>query len=132
MPWLSCLLVIAVVVLLDWEVYLCVLMATPVMLPIAGIGGLAFRNVAANRSKSATTQTMMLGVLLLMPYLIAPVETQMPETHSLRVVQTRSSSTHPWTRWSNVVTVPLIQPEDKGSASFTCLTAQAAGSHIVP
>lgn len=119
MPWLSCLLVIAVVVLLDWEVYLCVLMATPIMLPIAGIGGLVFRNVAANRSKSATTPTMMLGLLLLTPYLIAPVETRLPETHSLRVVQNEiivNASVD--TVWSNIISVPLIQPEEQGFSLF--------------
>lgn len=107
-PWLPCLLLGGVVVLLQWEVFICVIMALPIFLTMSSVGGLLMVLLFRHNQKSAV-QNSMLGLILILPYLITPIEKQLPLPDSIRTVETRIEiQANPATVWKNVVTVPLI------------------------
>ena len=66
-PWLSYFLGALVVFLFSWEAALCVMIASPIAIPLAGLGGLLFHK----RSPDNTHNTAIL-FLALTPYLLSP------------------------------------------------------------
>jgi hypothetical protein len=107
-PWLPCLVLGGVVILLQWEVFICVIMALPIFLTMSSIGGLLMVLIFRNNQKSAV-QNSMLTLVLALPYLITPIEKQLPPPDSIRTVETQIEiQADPATVWKNVATVPLI------------------------
>lgn len=107
-PWLPCLVLGGVVVLLQWEVLICVIMALPIFLVMSSIGGLLMVLIFRQNQKAAV-QNSMLGLILVLPYLITPLENQLPPPDSIRTVETQIEiQAGPATVWENVAAVPLI------------------------
>jgi hypothetical protein len=117
-PWAPCLVLGGVVTLLQWEVFICVIMALPIFMTMASVGGLIVTLLARNRQKSATQNTM-LGLIIILPYLIAPLEQQLPPPTSIRPVETQIEiAADSATVWQNVATVPKISEAEHHFSLF--------------
>jgi hypothetical protein len=115
-PWIASLLLALVPLLFAWEVILCVVMALPLFLPLATLGaGIAFVACRAIGENAARQQPLLLVMLL--PYLVAPVEAWFEAPDSLHVVHnTIVIEASPDAVWRQIVTVPTIgREEQRGS-----------------
>ncbi|MFN8457010.1 MAG: hypothetical protein U0401_20485, partial [Anaerolineae bacterium] len=82
------------------------------------IGGLLMVLIFRNNQKSAV-QNSMLALVLVLPYLITPLENQLPPPDSIRTVETQIEiQADPATVWQNVATVPLITATEQHFSLF--------------
>ncbi len=117
-PWIPCLVLGFVVAILSWEVWICVVMALPIFLTMSSVGGLIMALIFRSGPKPATQNTM-LGLFLVLPYLITPLENQLPPPDSIRPVETQIEiQADPETVWQNVIAVPEIQPAEQHFSLF--------------
>lgn len=111
---LACLLWLVVVLLLAWEVALCIAMALPIVLPMTILGSvivgvLARRGVARQQFHSS-----ILGLLLLAPYVAGPLEQRFPHATTIQRVETTITiQADAETVWRNIIRVPPIQPNER-------------------
>lgn len=114
-PWLPMLLVVGVAVALGWEGMICVIMALPILLVMASAGGMSTWSEQVRRRSS-------LPVLLALPYLIAPIERQLPEPdHFGEIVTTVDIAAPPSVVWPLVASVDSIRPEEQRPALYLAL-----------
>jgi hypothetical protein len=112
-PWIAALLVALIPLLFAWEVIICVAMALPIFLPLATLGAalawVAFRSVG---QRSVGQQPALL--IMLLPYLVAPVESWFAAPDSLHVVQNSVVvEASPEAVWRQIVRVPAIGREEQ-------------------
>lgn len=118
MPWAPCVLLGSAVLLFGWEFIICVIMALPIFLTMASFGGLVMAAIFKNSQKTVTQNTM-LGLILALPYLITPIEKQLPPPDSIRTVETQIEiQAGPETVWRNVIAVPEIKESEQGFSLF--------------
>src|SRR5207244_4052115 len=119
LPWLACLLQIAVVVSFAWEGAICIVLATPIYLTMASIGGIAAGAVLKARDEAARPPVMFATIALLLPFLVAPLENRLGIPVDERVV-TNDVVIHAdaETVWRNVARVPAIDPEELRFSPF--------------
>lgn len=121
MPWVPCVLLGALVLLFGWEFIICVVMALPIFFTLASFGGLITVALLRNSQKSSI-QNSMLGLILVLPYLIVPLEKQLPPADSIRSVETQIKiQANPETVWRNVVAVPEIKADEQSFSLFHLL-----------
>jgi hypothetical protein len=103
----------AIPLLFAWEAVVCVVMALPIFLPLATLGaGLAYVGYRAV-GQHATRQQPLLLVMLL-PYLVAPVEAWFEAPDSLHVVTNSVVvEASPDAVWRQIVRVPEIGREEQ-------------------
>jgi len=114
-PWVPMLTVVLVTVLVGWEGMICVVMALPILLLLASAGGMMTYSEQL-RSRGA------LPLLLALPYLVAPVESRIPEPE--RVAETVTSidiSAPPSVVWPLIASVDSIRPEEQRPALYIAL-----------
>lgn len=114
-PWISCLLTIAVALLIGWEGSICVVLGTPLILIMASIGGLLGGSQAAHR-------VAVLPVLLVLPYVLAPLEAR--RALPRRIVESVAEieiDAPPSRVWPLIASVDSIRPEETRPALFTCM-----------
>lgn len=120
MPWVACGLVGAVLVIFAWELIICVVMALPIYLPISSAGGLLYYVLVRRRSED--TVHLGVAIFLLMPYLVAAVENQIPSPQSVRTVNSQIIINAPAEAvWEQITSVPQIQPAEHHPAAFHLL-----------
>lgn len=122
MPWFSCIIIVFLLALLRFEALVCIAMALPVFLPLSSLGGYSMRLKKPAEEGDSLTEKTFFGLILLAPYLLSPVETRLPLTASYRVVENSIVIHAPVdTVWQNIITVPLIRPEEQGFSIFHLL-----------
>ena len=114
-PWVPTLLVVAVSVLIGWEGSICIVMALPILLLGATIGGY-IGSIRALRRWSARS------IVVAMPFLVAPLEqrvearTQWIETVSEITIVAPVAAV-----WPLVVSVDSIRPDEQRPALYTSI-----------
>jgi hypothetical protein len=104
-PWLPAIVALLIAALFAWEGYICLLFATPIMLPMASIGG-----IAAGATQWWRFRAAQLSVVALFPLVLVIFETRMPDPASSRIVETtiRIHAPAPIV-WQNIIRVPAIR-----------------------
>jgi len=119
-PWISIGIVTIGAMALYLEAAVCIAMAVPLFLFFSSLGGYFFRDKTPDGSKSP--QNAMLGIILLAPYIVTPLETRIPEHDSYRYVETHIIiNSFVSSVWENVVSVPYISTEEQGLSMFHLL-----------
>lgn len=110
MALLACMIAVVITGLLAIEALICIVMATPILLGGAAIGGLIACALLRRRAQDRTT---IIG-LLLAPFLLAPLEARLPVSDSYGTVETRIViEADPATVWRTLIDVPQIQPAER-------------------
>jgi hypothetical protein len=114
--WLSSLLVLMVPLLFRLEALFCIVLAAPPVLLLATFGGavaiVGFRTVAAAGQGAQRRNALLLVVLL--PYVVAPIEAQIAAPDSLHVVHNSVViEASPEAVWRQIVRVPAIGREEQ-------------------
>jgi hypothetical protein len=126
MPWLPCVLLGSVAIVLAWEAAICVVMALPIFMIMSSVGGTVFTAIFSRLSRedqqSTPIQSSLLGLILLAPFIVAPIENQFPAPDAIRTVETQVViQAGPERVWDNLVAVPPIQPEEHRFTLFNLL-----------
>jgi hypothetical protein len=121
MPWAPCVLLGGAVLLFGWEFIICVVMALPIFFTLSSFGGLIMMAIFKS-SQNKAAQNTMLGLVVVLPYLITPLEKQLPPPDSIRTVETQIEiqADHD-TVWRNVVSVPEIRESEQSFSLFHLL-----------
>lgn len=118
MPWLSCFIVLALVALLALEAIICLVMALPLLLPLASVGGLLFK-LPADAPAPSPHESSYLLLIVLLPYLWTPLELQISPTDSIRTVHNQIViEAEVEAVWAEIASVPLIQPAEQSFSPF--------------
>lgn len=114
-PWLPTVLSVVVCVVVGWEGAICIAMGLPILLIFSSLGGVLGAIVPA-RGLAGTASAMLL------PFLLAPLEQQIPRPDALHEVHTSILiDATPAAVWAEIVQVPPIRPEEQKPALFTRL-----------
>lgn len=114
-PWIPTLLVVASSVVLGWEGVICVVMALPVLLFMASMGGISTSSRTVRSGKT-------LPVLLALPYLLAPIEHRIPDPQSLGETVTEIDiAAPPSVVWPLIASVDSIRASEQRPALYLAL-----------
>jgi hypothetical protein len=117
MPLLSAILTVAVIALMGLEEVVCIVLALPLFLPLASMGGLLVRWLRRRKDDSASYP--LVGLLLLAPYLLSPLEMQLPFDPAVRTVEnTIVIDAAPEVVWRNIEEVDEITPDEQRFSPF--------------
>jgi hypothetical protein len=115
-PWVSASLLLGVVLALAWEGAMCIVMAAPVVMVMATLGGVIVGLVVTLAGRRATRPLL---PCLVLPLALGPAEHYVPTPSETRTVMTAIDiDADPGTVWRNVVRVPLIQPGEQEPSFF--------------
>jgi len=116
-PWLASLLALFSALALAWEGLICFVLWTPGFLILASLGGLAAG--LAGLWLRRRGRTLVLASFLILPFVVAPLEHQLPLPDERRVVNTQIEiAADPAVVWRNIVQVPAIRPEEQTRSWF--------------
>ena len=122
MPWISVVLAMLVIAAFEMELIICLIMALPLFLALASLGGYLFHRKDAAARADTKVEISALGFLLLAPYVVTPLELQMPNPDSVYTVQNQIViEADAETVWRNIIEVPMIQPEEQRFSVFHML-----------
>ena len=109
LPWISVFVMLLTLWLFLIEGGICILMASPIALVCASIGGL----IAGAWSRLRKPSGLTLTCVAILPFLLAPVEARLTAPSSTRTVasEIRIHAT-PQTIWRNIERVPAIAPSE--------------------
>jgi hypothetical protein len=111
MPWLASGLAGVLAGVLAIEYAICIAMALPVMFFMSSAGGMLVWFIRTQFGRSGNT---MVGALLLLPYVLAPVESRFPVADSYHTVNTQIEINAPApVIWQNITRVAPIQPQER-------------------
>ena len=114
-PWLPMTLVVLAAYVLGWEGMICAVMALPLLLLIASAGGMM---TYADQVRSSRT----LPILLVLPYLLAPLEKRVAEPDWFgETVTSIDIAAPPSTVWPLIASVDSIRPEEQQPALYLAL-----------
>jgi hypothetical protein len=117
MPWLTSALTILTIALFKLEAVVCIVMALPLFLLLATLGGLIVRWIRQRRSSASASPFV--GLLLLAPYLLVPLEMQIPVSASIRQVDTSIIvDADVATIWSHIIEVDPISADEARFSPF--------------
>lgn len=109
-PWIAVLLSAVALWLLFIEGLICIVMALPIMLVCASLGGIMAGLLARHGRRLSTTT---LSSLALLPVLLAPAESLHPAPTQTRTVESRIVIHAPSAAvWQNIARVPAISPSE--------------------
>ena len=112
MPWLACGLAALIAGLFFVEALICLVMALPVLCLMGSLGGVLAN--AAARWRNRRNQTALLGIILLAPYLAAPIESHFTVRHTQAVVESQIEiKADAATVWQNLIRVAPITEEER-------------------
>lgn len=115
MPWIPMCLTVAVAAAMGWEGSICIVMGLPLLLILSSVGGWAG---GVDRLRSARVT----AVALCLPFILTPLEQQLPLPQAPRRVDTSILiAAPPAAVWREIVEVPPIRPEERRPALFTTL-----------
>lgn len=105
--WPACVLLGAATIALSWDAAICLVMALPLLLGSASVGGLCARALLAGARGRRVYAIAVLPLLL--PYLITPLERQIAPATSVRQVRNAVTIRAPRAAvWAQVIRVPEI------------------------
>ena len=114
-PWISCLVIVVITMFVGLEGAICVAMGLPLMMILSSIGGLVARSSGRYKQRAAP-------VLLILPYIVAPIENQRPNRPEIITTATQIVINAPVsTIWPLVVSVDSIKPSEMRRALFTTI-----------
>ena len=97
---------------LAWEGLICAVVWLPVFLLMAALGGL---NAWGLRRASGGRRPLVLASFAIAPFVVAPLEAQLPTPNRIRVVENRIEiAADAATVWTQIREVPPIAPEELG------------------
>jgi hypothetical protein len=109
LPWLSVFVVLLTLWLFLIEGGICILMASPIALVCASIGGL----IAGIWGRLRKPSNSALACVAFLPFLLAPVEARLTAPSSTRTVASEIRiHAAPQTIWQNIERVPAIAPSE--------------------
>ena len=112
-PWFSCIAFIAVLALMGWEAWICLVMALPVLLVTSSAGGFLGCVLGRPKRESGSNHFILLSLLAL-PFVATPLELQATRPEMVRTVETTVLiNASPQRIWENIIRVRDIQPEDQ-------------------
>ena len=113
-PWIPITLTVLVSWAVGWEGAICIVMAYPILLITGSFGGLL-------GGWSRLRPVAPAGALILIPWLLAPVEARWHPGPTVREVETAIITIHAPAEvvWRNVIEVPAIAPAEVRPALFT-------------
>lgn len=121
-PWIPVGLLGLVAMLLAWEAAICIVMAIPAFGLMASIGGALLTWIYRRRGEGGEEPTTLVGALLFLPFLLAPVEGLIPLADSIRTVESQIVIDAPPERvWAQLTSVPEIRPEERADSLFPLL-----------
>ena len=116
-PWISIFIVAIGSAALYLEAAICIMMAVPLFMVFASVGGIWFHSKNTNINKPS--QNTMLGIILLAPYIVTPLEMRIPDYNSYRSVESQVVINAPISEvWENIITIPRINPEEQDVSAF--------------
>jgi hypothetical protein len=111
MPVVSITMGIAFAGVLWIEALICLLMAAPIMIVMAMLGGLVVALIQRSRARQSGS---VVAAMLLLPYLFAPIENAMPVEKSFHTVETQIViNADADTVWQNIIRVTPIQDAER-------------------
>jgi hypothetical protein len=111
---LACLVWVTVVLLLAWEVAICIAMALPIVLPMTMLGAALVCFLSRRQTSDGPLNISLLGLLLLLPLLLGPIEQRYDAGSIFQEVTTSITiAADAETVWSNMIRVPEIQPHER-------------------
>jgi len=116
-PWLAALLALGSALLLAWEGIICIMLWVPLFMVLASLGGLVGGWVSFYLRRRG--RAVILGALLVLPFVTAPLEHRLPLPDERRVVKTQIEiAASPEVVWRNIERVPAIRPEEHHRSVF--------------
>ncbi|MGN6181080.1 MAG: hypothetical protein ACTHNW_17995 [Mucilaginibacter sp.] len=113
-PWISVFALLCVTLLFSVEGWACWLMALPIFLPMASLGGLT-----AHRYRKEKHEKLRLSIIVLLPFLLSPIERSIISSSIIYTAYTEINIQAPKEKiWQNVTRVRNITQE-QDSARFT-------------
>jgi hypothetical protein len=110
LPWLSVLLCLTAMVAMKLEGLICTIVVLPVFLAMSTIGGLIGRSIRRRQDR----KTRGTYALMLLPFLVAPLENQIDANEQLRRVTTSIEIAAPASVvWPNIADVRRIDPTER-------------------
>jgi hypothetical protein len=114
-PWLPTVVSVAICYSVGWEGTICIVMGLPMLLIFSSLGGV-IAAITRVRGRAGAASAMLL------PFLAAPLEEQLPRPVALHEVHTSISiAASPAAVWAQIIEVPTIQPDEQRPALFTRL-----------
>jgi hypothetical protein len=117
MPWWPCLVFVVLAVVLGREAWICVVMAVPLVFPFASLGGLVMREVLRYRDETGRRSSLVMAVLLVIPYAVTPLEgppaTQTRTVHARTVVEAPLEVV-----WGNIIRFRAVTPDEHRPSLF--------------
>ncbi|MBT2556202.1 hypothetical protein J7E24_00235 [Hymenobacter sp. ISL-91] len=112
-PFLTVLLFLVTALLFHLEGMICVLMIFPLFIITAGLGALLYYDLT--KDKSDQTKTYVVATFALLPFVLAPVESQLTTPDEYRRVENTIVIAAPAeVVWKHIVRVPPITAQDLG------------------
>lgn len=112
LPWLTWVLAVALASLGGYEGMICILMATPVAIVLASLGGWC---AAATRHITRGSAAFVLGL----PLVLMPLESRVDPPARIRLVSSAIDVAAPRaTVWAQIREVPAIRPEEHGTTFY--------------
>ena len=112
-PFVTVVLFLFMALLFHLEGMICVLMIFPLFMITAYLGAILYVNITENKSNRDKTYTVAFFALL--PFLLAPLESQFVAPNSLRRVENTVLIQAPTSVvWQQIIRVPPIQAQDLG------------------
>lgn len=119
-PWIPVILIIMLTIVFGVEGWGCWIMISPLFLIFSSIGGLVAGYFKLRKSKK--NQNLNLSVLVLLPFLVGPIEKSIPRNPEVYTTFTAIDITvDPQTIWDNVTSVREIKKEEDNSQLISLL-----------
>jgi hypothetical protein len=118
-PVAPCSVWVILTALLRLEYGFCVLLAWPLFLALAGIGGTMAASLWGRFGGIRSRMMSVVPILALIPYLVAPVEAMFPAQEAVRRVHTQIDiAASPEVVWRNITSLRPIGPDEQRFAFF--------------
>jgi len=118
-PWVPCLAFLVAVIALAWEGWICVVMAAPIFLVMASLGGAAVGLLGHYQARARNGAA---AALALLPFLVSPLEQRLGVREERRDVTTAVEiAASPEAVWRQVIRVPEIRPEEEPRGFFQAI-----------
>ncbi|GAQ47737.1 hypothetical protein FPN187_contig00011-0027 [Flavobacterium psychrophilum] len=116
-PWIPIILVIALTIVIGLEGWACWIMISPLFLIFASIGGLI-----AGHFKNKKNENLNISILVLLPFLIGPIENAIPRNAKTYTTYTSIEiNSDAQTIWNNVTSVKEIKSNEDNSKLISWL-----------
>jgi len=118
-PWVPCLIFGGLAAALTWEVWICVVMALPILFVMSSLGGLAMCLLFHLFQKSGAPQISAVIILVLTPYIAAPIEHLFPVRDAARTAHSQIEvNASPEAIWPNIISVPAVGVSEQPFSLF--------------